>query len=472
MRSADRRLLRKLSEMMSALLEGELPTSTSRPTTRTKELLELSQSVDGLVESLRQANGFINALAAGNLDTEVPPRNFLVSPFKSLHSSLRHLTWQTEQIAKGHLTQQVDFLGDFSRVYNAMLESMREKKRVEEALHENERLLSNVFAGIRDGIIVIDKESTIVRANPAVADWYSDSTPLVGKKCYQALHNRSTPCEGCPCSIMFERGEPTQSIFPRTYKGSPIQWIDRHTFPLIDRDTGETHGAILYLRDVTERKNAEDQLMASLREKEVLMREIHHRVKNNFQVVSGIIALQAGYLEDAQWAALLKDTEARIRAMAYVYEKLYESDDLSNVNIREYLTNIILDIMAFYSERSTHISLSTDIEGVSLDVDTAVSLGLIITELITNSIRHAFVDRSEGKIVVRLQGTAPDEYELFTSDNGSGLPPDVELGGGRSLGLNLVLAFSKKIEATIQVERSGGTQITIKFRDTAAGAQA
>jgi PAS domain S-box-containing protein len=464
--TSERQILRQITERISTLLRGELPSPLGFEETEDTDVRELLQAVNNLLVSFGQAQDFITALSRGDLDAEVPTRNALVSPFKQLHAVLRHLTWQTEQITKGHLSQRVDFLGDFSIAYNLMLKSMREKKLTEDALRRSERLLSDVFSSIQDGIAVVDTEYTIVRINSSIEDLYPDKVPVLGKKCYEVFEDRTIPCERCDCNEGLRSTRLDQVISPTVAKdGAPSRWIERISFPMFDKESNEITGRIAYVRDVTERQKAEEQLRSSLEEKEVLMREIHHRVKNNFQAVCGLISLQASYMPEEAYMAILQDTEARILAMAHVHERLYESESLAHVRIDQYVQGIVDDLLSFYKGSDANVQFRYELEEISLNVDTAIPCGLMVTELVTNAIKHAFPQGREGVITIRLKSINGEKLELTVSDDGVGFPEHVEVGNTQTLGLDLISAFAKKLRGEIKLNRDHGTVFSVRFRE-------
>lgn len=241
-----------------------------------------------------------------------------------------------------------------------------------------------------------------------------------------------------------------------------ITWLSCSAVPLWD-DTEHISGYLCTANDITERKRAEEELRASLAEKEVLLKEIHHRVKNNLQITSSLLELQSQTIADAQVAALLQDSRRRVHAMALVHEKLYGSNNLGRVGAREYFGSLVDAIFASFGARAANVIPKIDIVDVALDVDTAVPCGLLVNELVGNALEHAFPDRGEGRVQVRL--TAGDEgYRLEVADDGRGLPADIDIENPPSLGLQLVRTLTAQLRGDLTVTGERGAVFTVTFR--------
>lgn len=213
--------------------------------------------------------------------------------------------------------------------------------------------------------------------------------------------------------------------------------------------------------EVKRRSEAEKTLTASLEEKEVLLKEIHHRVKNNMQVISSLLNLQTGELQDDLARKLFEESQARIRSMSLVHEKLYESDDLASVDFNDYIDSLIRSIFRSYSTQAARVRLSTEIDTLSLPLDQAIPCGLIVNELVCNALKYAF-DSGEGQLEVRLKKT-DDGCLLVVADDGPGLPSDFDLGTATSLGLRLVSTLAAQIDGDIDVDTGHGTRFQIAF---------
>ncbi len=216
--------------------------------------------------------------------------------------------------------------------------------------------------------------------------------------------------------------------------------------------------------DITERKLAEIKLKASLKEKEVLLKEIHHRVKNNLQIISSLLRLQAGYIKDQQALDIFQDSQNRVRAMALIHENLYQSDDLARIEFADYIRKLTNNLCRSYGVNHNQVKLNLDIEQIWLRVDTAIPCGLIINELVSNSLKHAFVKGGEmGEIYIEFTSMLQNKFYLIVGDNGIGVPEDIEVRRHQSLGLRLVWNLVEQLEGSIAVNTRFGTFYTISF---------
>ena len=216
-------------------------------------------------------------------------------------------------------------------------------------------------------------------------------------------------------------------------------------------------------KEVAHRKLAQEQINESLKEKIVLLREIHHRVKNNLQIVSSLLNLQAGYITDKKILQVFKESQTRIRSMALIHEKLYQSRDLDKINFSDYIDSLIKDLIKSYRSQITRLNIRSETGMIFLEIDQAILCGLIINELISNSIKHAFKGRAEGEIVVRLSNE-DENYEVIVQDNGIGFPDDFDISTSDSLGLQLVTSLTSQLAGKLEINSDSGTIVKISFK--------
>ncbi len=228
-------------------------------------------------------------------------------------------------------------------------------------------------------------------------------------------------------------------------------------------EVNDRRAAIGTLLDITESKQAEEQIKTSLKEKETLLKEIHHRVKNNLTVVSSLLKLQASSMEDERLKEALKESQNRIFAMSAVHETLHGSENLSNINLNSYIPRITSSIFQTYSVNPAKVTLKNDVEEVSFNINQASPLGLVINELISNSLKYAFPDDRTGEITVNLEQNEK-ELQLIVMDDGVGMSKEFDWKNPKTLGLKLVRTLvENQLDGSIDMESNNGTKFTIKL---------
>ena len=219
----------------------------------------------------------------------------------------------------------------------------------------------------------------------------------------------------------------------------------------------------ILLDEITLHVQAEEQIRASLQEKEILLKEIHHRVKNNLQIISSLLNLRTEYIKDEDTLDLFKDSQNQVRSMALIHEKLYQSQDLAHMDFNEYIRSLTNQLFRSYGVNPDAIAAKIQVDDVSLDIDAAIPCGLIINELVTNSLKYAFPDGMEGEIAIDLT-TEEEKSTLIVSDNGVGLPKELDFKNTESLGLQIVIMLVKKLKGTIELSNHSGTEFEIVFQ--------
>ncbi len=215
--------------------------------------------------------------------------------------------------------------------------------------------------------------------------------------------------------------------------------------------------------DITEQKKNKILLESSLAEKEILLKEIHHRVKNNLQIISSLIVLQEQYVEDERILYIFKDFQSRIKVMAQIHEALYNSENLNKICLSSYIKNLVNNLFKAYSANSKQIKLQLNIENIDFSLDDANACGLIINELVSNSLKHAFSKNDDGKISVTLKTTINNRRLLEVYDNGIGFPEDIDYKNSDTLGLKLISTITKQMGGKISIEKNNGTHVIITW---------
>ncbi len=315
---------------------------------------------------------------------------------------------------------------------------LRQKLRAAEARFHN------VVAKNADGMIIVDREGVVRFHNPAAARMFKCSeNGLIGKIFgFPVVANEHADVDIlCP-------GEAPITVEMRVVE---IEWEGEPMF-------------LASLRDITDRKQAEERLKASLQEKEVLLREIHHRVKNNLEVIISLIEMQSACVPDKSVIRFFNEIRERIWVIARVHEDLYHSDNLSDINFRNYLENLSNDMVSLYDSRN--IRIRTDFSEIYLDIETAIPCGLIYIELLTNALKHAFpkdrIRTRECEIRCGFESES-DRFILRVSDNGVGIPENFDWRNAKTMGLRLVNILTKQLDGHIDMGAASGTSFTITF---------
>ena len=330
----------------------------------------------------------------------------------------------------------------------------------------SEGLLSRILDIADDAIISIDDKQRIVVFNQGAEKIFGYSAREVLQQPIDILlpdgavrqHRRHVQeFGGSPVAArrMGERGE----ISGRRKDGS--EFPAEASISKIDLEGSRIYTVIL--RDVTQRRAADEKILASLREKEVLLQEIHHRVKNNLQVVSSLLSLQSRGIVEEDTRQKFKESQNRVQSMALIHEQLYQSSNLSEIDYPQYIRQLASHLFRSYRVSSSRIELQSDIEDVRLGVDVAVPVGLIINELVSNSLKYGFPQGRGGFVRIALRKEPYGRMTLSVADNGVGLPKEVGFGSTQTLGLRLVGTLVRQIEGSVRVDRSGGTAVDITF---------
>ena len=246
-------------------------------------------------------------------------------------------------------------------------------------------------------------------------------------------------------------------------KDGDYVWIEDHTFKV--NPPGAEPYTLGILIDITERKLAEQKITQSLKEKEILLKEIHHRVKNNLQIVSSLLKLQSKSVKDDKENNILQESQNRVHSMALVHQKLYQSKDFANVDFPDYVKQLALNLMDVYKYNGRKVFLNCTSDKIFFGVDIAIPCGLIINELVTNSLKYAFVNRERGNIDIILNNLENGNYKLIVKDDGIGFPKNINFRNTNSLGLQLINTLVKQINGEIDLKNSTGTEFIVTFND-------
>jgi PAS domain S-box len=317
-----------------------------------------------------------------------------------------------------------------------------------------------VLNSLPDLIAILNHKYEIMWVNDAMAECLSTSPDsCLGVRCFEAIHGTKLPIDDCPhAKMMMDNKRHTEELYEPNLGGYFLVTAS----PIKDK-SGNILGSVHIARDITERKIMEDKIKDSLQEKEMLIRETYHRVKNNLMVISSLLDLQARYIDDIETQNIFRDSQNRARSMALIHEKLYQTTDLKWINFADYIQKLSMELFETYSGQSNNIKIDFDLENHELDTETSIPLGLIINELISNSLKHAFADGRSGNIKIKFYKD-DEKYVLIISDDGIGFPEDLDYKKSDSLGLKIVNSLVDQIRGEIDMDRSHGTKFTIKFQ--------
>jgi len=350
--------------------------------------------------------------------------------------------------------------------FEGFITDITRRKEAEERLRENEAKYRAIIETNQEWIWRMDNKGIHTYSNPAIEQILGYSVEdIVGKDAtaYMNPEDRRKIGEMLPGWIENKTGW-GNLIVRWVHKDGSMRWLESDAVPLLDA-RGELIGFQGSDRDITERMQAEEALRSSLREKEVLLREIHHRVKNNMQVISSLFSLQSGHTTNEECRGILKEAQTRIRSMSLVHEKLYRSPDLSKIDLTGYIQTLAAHLLQVYLIRPEKVRMETEFEDVSVDINSAVPCGLILNELISNALKHAFPAGRKGVIKIRLRRGPEGRVELRVADDGVGLPAGLDLRKAKTFGLQIVNLLVDQLEGAIDVDRTNGTAVTLTFQE-------
>ncbi len=339
-------------------------------------------------------------------------------------------------------------------------------KKAEEELRLSEERHRAIYDQAYIGIARIAKMGRFLLVNERLCDMLDYTADELYKKTFYELGVQEEVEESLVDWDQLLSGRIKNFSREQTYVRKDGELLSANVTVSLVRDSNDNPNYfVAVFEDITERKEYERQLEASIKEKEVLLKEVHHRVKNNMQVISSILNLQSSYIEDETALAILRESQDRIKSMSFVHESLYQSKTLSEVNFSEYVQNIARNLFHSYGRPEGGLSLDFDLEEVFLNLDTSIPCGLIINEVVSNSLKYAFQGREKGVIRIEFSKLADGKLKLIVSDNGIGLPDNFDIENAESLGLQLVTTLVTQVSGELKIDTSNGTEFNIVFKE-------
>jgi len=367
------------------------------------------------------------------------------------------------------IRMQITFLYDKNEFKGRLLtiQDISKLKRAEKDYIDSEERYKNLSELSPDAILVVMGEK-IVFANKASATIFGMENPqdLLDKNLFSFYH---------PDSVETAKKRLHEVLVENMTLDFLEEKIISLDGQLKDIEVGDApinynglRAVQIVARDISQRKKLEEELKNSLKEKDLMMKEIHHRVKNNLMVIQSLLNLQSRYIKDTDARDIFKDSQNRAKSMAMIHESLYQSSDLKRIEFSEYITTLAKNLFYSYAADPNRVKMSVNVDKVMLDINTAIPLGLILTELISNCLKYAFPDGDSGEIKVDFHSYTEEgthKFKLTVSDNGVGLPQDFDPKKSDSLGIMLIYSLSEQIGALIKLDTSNGTKFDITFQE-------
>lgn len=368
--------------------------------------------------------------------------------YRCKDGSYRYLDWNSNPVSEQGLTY-------------AIAHDVTERKQTEEALRESEQRYRTLFERTANPIFVIDPQGNYIDCNEAALQFTEQNRATLLTRNIRDFTTPGNEQVVNKHQSLWQRGGREETEY---YINKQVKCLDLTITPTVWQGQKIIFGVGT---DVTERKRAEEKIRIALDEKEVLLRELYHRTKNNMQVISSILALQAAQIEDRYVRDIFKEMETRIQSMALVHEKLCQAAKLSSIDLKEYISDLTTLLMRSYKTQPNRISLVLQADSVPVLIDTAVPCGLILNELVSNALKHAFPGKRKGQISVELTKKSDETIELRVADNGVGIPPNFDLRESNSLGLQTILALGERqLQGEVTFKTDNGLTCQITFQDT------
>jgi two-component sensor histidine kinase/CheY-like chemotaxis protein len=336
------------------------------------------------------------------------------------------------------------------------------RKQAEQRITESNSRMMTILDSIPADVYVSDMDTyEILYMNEQMKA--SFGRDLTGQICWNAFRGKEGPCQDCTnADLLDENNQPTHFIIWEDLNPLNKRYYLNHDKAILWID--DRYVRIQISIDITKRRHSEELIRSSLKEKETLIQEIHHRVKNNMQVIASLLKLQSSKMEDGLTKKTLQDSQNRVYALSAVHEILHKSDNLSEIDLKSYIVNIAGALIQSFQANPENIRLNVDCSDIKLNIEKASPLGLVINELVSNALKYAFPEGRKGEISIEVRNRN-GELELILMDDGVGMDKEFDWKNSNTLGLQLVSVLTKdQLDGSIDVKREHGTQFIIRFR--------
>jgi PAS domain S-box-containing protein len=339
-----------------------------------------------------------------------------------------------------------------------------EQEKTADELDLQKSYFQQLFENSPDAIAVLDSYDRLIKVNKGFEKLFGISlTETPGKNINDVILPENLLEESVEISKVLAEGRTTHFETIRKRKDGSVVEVSILAYPVSLGNGGNGSGSFHIYSDISRRKRSEEQIMSSLLEKEMLLKEIHHRVKNNLQVISSLLYVQSKFIKDPQTMNIFLECQNQVKSIALIHEKLYHTSNLSRIDFDKYLKTLIPHLFKTFGTKPDKITLKIKANNIFLSADTAIPCGLIINELVTNSLKYAFPAYRKGIINIELIYHNDNKMTLIVKDNGIGLPKNFDINSTDTLGLQLVTTLVKQLDGTIEVNSSGGTEYIITF---------
>lgn len=377
--------------------------------------------------------------------------------YKSIASPLSDLAMAAQKIGQGNLDERIevkskDEIGQLGEEFNRMTENLSRTT-------VSKNFMDDIIESMAEALIVTDENNRIQRINSATSRMldYTEEE-LKGKSFSYILDDETSEVlVGLKPEETFEDFE----TFYITGEGEAVPVSFSRS--VIHGGSGEVRGLVCVASDISQRKEAEKQIRKSLKEKEVLLAEIHHRVKNNLAVISGLLQMQIWETDNEQAEMVLKDSQLRVQSIALIHEKLYQSETLSYIEFDKYIRDLIQAITSTYLDSTFTVDMHTELQSVALNINQAIPCSLLLNELLVNAYKHAFKDRDKGNMLVKFWQEGEKAY-LYVKDDGPGFPDGLEAENADSMGMSLINTLSMQLNGDFEMTNFDGASFKLGFK--------